>query len=263
MTGSIVWMAFTGLVCTGLGYFFLVTRGALIAHALVPRAQDRFHVYWVYSNMGLIKFSDRKPWVAAVLLFQYDRLVDKVVSEIKRVSLSGKTVLMTSCAFGDVMPKVVGAFVKGGAGRICITDLIKNELIHASKKLDQFHGKFELAEADATCMPQNDGSVELNLIFFLFHELPDASKEKAFREAMRVTAPGGKLIIAEFHRPRKRIMGWLGRLYFTVFEPFALTMWNRYDPVRFLEAEGGWTCERSTYFFGNFQVVTATKSVSP
>ena len=244
----------------GLGYFFLVTRGALIAHAIVPRAQDRFHVYWVYSNMGLIKFSDRKHWVAAVLLFQYDRLVDKVVSEIKRTSLQGKTFLMTSCAFGDVMPKVVNAVVKGGASHICITDLIKNELIHADKKLKNFQGKFELAEADATHMPQADGSVDVNLIFFLFHELPDASKALAYQEAMRVTAPGGKLIIAEFHKPRKRILRGLGRLYFTVFEPFALTMWNQYDPVNVLASQGGWACQRSSYCFGNFQVVTATKS---
>ena len=260
MSGSIVGMAFSALVCVGLGYFFIVTRGALIANALVPRAPDRCHVYWVYSNMGLIQFSDQKPWVAAVLLFQYDRLVDKVVSEIKRAQVRGKTVLMTSCAFGDVMPKIVQASVKGGARRITITDLIANELIHAGKKLQEFRGKVDLAEADATCMPQPDGSVDLNLIFFLFHELPDASKARAFSEAVRVTAPGGKLIIAEFHRPRKRIMRMLGRLYFTVFEPFALSMWNQYDPVHRLESMGGWTLERSTYFFGNFQVVTATKS---
>ncbi len=260
MTESIFVMAFTVLVCTGLGYFFLVTRGALIAHAFVPRAQDRFHVYWVYSNMNLIKFSDRKHWVSAVLLFQYDRLVDKVVSEIRRIPLQGRTFLMTSCAFGDVMPKVINAVVNNGAGSILITDLIKNELIHAGKKLNDFQGKFELAEADATHMPHADGSVELNLIFFLFHELPDASKSLAYQEAMRVTAPGGKLIIAEFHRPRKRILRLLGRLYFTVFEPFALTMWDQYDPVNYLESNGGWTCQRSSYCFGNFQVVTATKA---
>jgi len=260
MTGSIVGMAFSALLGTGLLYFFLMTRGALIANAFVPRAQDRFHVYWVYSNMRLIKFSDRKTWVAAVLLFQYDRLVDKVVSEIRRASVDGKTFLMTSCAFGDVMPKVVKALVRGGARHICITDLIGNELIHADKKLDEFNGKFELAEADATCMPKNDGTVDINLIFFLFHELPDQSKKLAFSEAARLTAPGGKLIIAEFHRPRKRIMRFLGRVYFTVFEPFALSMWGQYDPVHCLEGMGGWTCERATYFFGNFQVVTATKT---
>ena len=259
LAGSIVGLAFSAIFGLGVGYFFLMTRGALIAHALVPRAQDRFHVYWVYSHMGLIRFSDKKPCVAAVLLFQYDRLVDKVVAAMRRVDLTGKTVLMTSCAFGDVMPRVVGAAVQGGAGGIFITDLIKNELIHADRKLAEFHGRFELAEADATRMPQPDGSVDVNLIFFLLHELPDASKALALQEAARLVCVGGKLVIAEFHRPRTWAMRLLGRVYFTVFEPFALAMWGAYDPVRFLEKSGGWACQRSTFFFGNFQVVVATK----
>jgi ubiquinone/menaquinone biosynthesis C-methylase UbiE len=259
MDGSLVVTAFSAFFCIGLGYFFIVTRGALIAHALVPRAANRFHVYWVYSNMGLIRFSDKKTWVAAVLLFQYDRLVEKVVSAIKRTDLRGKKFLMTSCAFGDVMPKVVSAALAGGAGQICVTDLIRNELIHAGEKLGEFNGRFELTEADATCMPQRDGYFDINLIFFLLHELPDNSKALALEEATRLVAPGGKLIIAEFHHPRARLMRLLGSIYFTIFEPFALAMWGEYDPVRFLENKGGWDCERAMYFFGNFQVVVATK----
>lgn len=259
MAESIVGMAFMGLVCAGLGYLFVVTRGTLIAHAFVPRVEDRFHIYWVYFNMRLIRFSDKKPWVAAVLLFQYDRLVDRVVDEIKRTALQGKMFLMTSCAFGDVMPRVVGAAIKGGAGRIGITDIIENELIHADNKLSRYRGNYELAEADARRMLQQDGSVDINLIFFLFHELPDSGKERAFREAARVVAPGGKLIIAEFHRPRSWLMRQLGRIYFTISEPYALSMWGEYDPVAFMDRAGGWRCERSTYFFGNFQVVVATK----
>jgi ubiquinone/menaquinone biosynthesis C-methylase UbiE len=166
---------------------------------------------------------------------------------------------MTSCAFGDVMPKIVGTAVEGGAGRICITDLIENELIHAGKKLSRYQGQFELAEADATCMPQADGSVDINIIFFLFHELPDPSKTRALSEAARLVAPGGKLIIAEFHRPRAWLMRLLGRLYFSVFEPFALSMWDQCDPGYLLERTGGWTMERSSYCFGNFQILVATK----
>lgn len=263
MGESIVAIVFGTLVCAGLGYFFVVTRGALIAHALVSCPQDRFHIYWVYSNLGLTRFSDKRSWVKAVLLFQYDRLVDRVVGAIQQTALQGKTVLMTSCAFGDVMPRVVGASIDGGAGRICLTDLLKNQLIHADEKLRQYKGRYELSEADARRMPQADGAVELNLIFFLFHELPDAGKEQAFHEAARVVAPGGKLIIAEFHRPTAWLMRQLGRLYFTVFEPYALSLWHQYDPACFLERTGGWECERSIYFFGNFQVVVATKQILP
>jgi len=47
--------------------------------------------------------------------------------------------------------------------------------------------------------------------------------------------------------------------YFKVFEPLGLALWDSHDPVAVLEGMGGWTVERQTYFFGNFQVVTATK----
>jgi ubiquinone/menaquinone biosynthesis C-methylase UbiE len=260
MIGSLVELAFGVLVCLGISYFFLITRGALIAHALVPTTPDKSHIYWAYSNKGLIRISDRKPCVAAVLLFQYDRIVDQVVREIKRGLNPSNTFLMTACAFGDVMPRVVRAAVERGAGNIAIADLLRNQLDHAAKKLDPFNGKLELLEADATNMPQPDGSVDMNLIFFLLHELPDSSKENTLQEAMRLAAPGGKLIIAEFHRPRSKIFRLLGWLYFTTFEPYALSMWGHYDLVGYFSRRQGWTVEHSTYFFGNFQVVVATNN---
>ena len=158
------------------------------------------------------------------------------------------------------MPRVVEAVNKGGARHICIADLIKNELVHAARKLSKKRGNLEYIEADARQMPQRDGAVGLNLIFFLLHELPDAGKARTLREAARVVTPGGKLIIAEFHRPRLALMRLLGRIYFSVLEPYALSMWDEYDPIPFLEKLGGWRCRRSTYFFGNFQVIVATRN---
>ena len=243
------------------GTLFLVTRVTLISRSFFPSVKETAHIYWVYSNMSLIRFIDRQLIISAILLFQYDRLVDRVVDEIRYSFIHGKTVLLTSCAFGDVIPKIVRASVEGGAERIFITDIIKNELIHARSKLGDFQGKFELVEADATCMKLDDAAVDINLVFFLLHELPDQAKEHAMREAARVVSPGGKLIIVEFHQPRTWFMRLLGRLYFTVFEPFALAMWNHHDPVRTIEAMGGWTLNRATFFWGNFQIVVATKQL--
>jgi hypothetical protein len=48
-------------VGAGIGYFFVVTRGALIARSLIPYPQDRFHIYWVYSNQGLRCFQPPCP----------------------------------------------------------------------------------------------------------------------------------------------------------------------------------------------------------
>ena len=82
---------------------------------------------------------------------------------------------------------------------------------------------------------------------------------KALSEAGRMLAPGGKLLLAEFHRPEPRVLRALSWTYFKVFEPLGLALWDTHDPVKCLEAMGGWRCERTTYFCGNFQVITATK----
>lgn len=258
MIESIIGVALGAAFCAA-SYLFVVTRGALIAHALLPCAEDRSHIYWVYTQTGLIRFSDRKPLVAGLLLFQYNRLVDHVVRVIGQSQMRDRLFVMTACAFGDVMPRVVEAALARGVGEVCITDLITNELVHANDKLRQFSGRFGLVEADATHMPCGDGSVAFNLLFFLLHELPDASKRLVLQEAARVVEPGGKLLIVEFHRPRPWLFRLLGRCYFSVMEPYALSIWGRYDPVALLQETGDWSCERSTYCFGNFQVIEAKK----
>lgn len=247
------------LLATGL-FFFVVTRGALVLRALSLGSQsDKSHVYPVYSNMRLIKLVDFQPIISAILLFQYHCLVSKIVSELKPLALSNKKVLITSCAFGNVIPRVVKAAIQAGAERVLIADIIDNELIHAKSKLGRFSEKVEFIEDNATAMKLGDHVVAANVIFFLLHELPNHLKGPALNEAGRTLAPGGKLLLAEFHRPKIWVLRALSWTYFKVFEPYGLALWNTHDPLLYLENLGGWKCERTTYFFGNFQVITATK----
>ena len=247
------------LVSTAL-FFFTLTRGALILRSVMGvSGGDSSHVYPIYSNMRLIRLVDYQPIIAAILLFQYDRLVSSITRGLASTDLTGKNVLITSCAFGNVIPRVVAAAVEAGARRVLIADIIQNELTHASSKLPEFAGKVEFLEENATAMKRADGSVDANVIFFLLHELPHHLKGEALREAGRVLAPGGKLYLAEFHRPRVWVLRALSWTYFKVFEPLGLALWNTHDPVDQIEALGGFTCERHTVFFGNFQVVVATK----
>jgi len=247
------------LVSTGL-FFFVVTRGALVLRGLSPGSEsEKSHVYPLYSNMRLIKLVDFQPIISAILLFQYNRLVSKIVSELRQSDLRTKKVLITSCAFGNVIPRVVRAAVEAGAERVLIADIIHNELVHAKSKLGDLSGKVDFIEENATSMKQPDGMVDANVIFFLLHELPHQLKGEALREAGRMLAPGGKLFLAEFHRPELWVLRALSWTYFKVFEPLGLALWDTHDPLSCLENMGGWICERTTYFFGNFQIITATK----
>src|SRR5512133_422613 len=135
---NLVFALFALLACTGL-FFFVVTRGALVLRGLSPGSMsEKSHVYPIYSNMRLIKMVDYQPIIAAILLFQYHHLVSKIVSELAQMDLRKKKVLITSCAFGNVIPRVVKAAVESGAERVLIADILPNELIHAKSKLREY-----------------------------------------------------------------------------------------------------------------------------
>lgn len=254
-----VLVLFAILASTGL-FFFVVTRGALVLRGLSPgSASEKSHVYPIYSNMRLIKLVDFQPIISAILLFQYHHLVSKIVSELKQMDLRNRKVLITSCAFGNVIPRVVQAAVESGAARVLIADIIQNELVHAKSKLREYAGRVEFVEDNATAMKLRDEGVAANVIFFLLHELPHHLKGQALDEAGRMLAPGGKLFLAEFHRPQLWVLRALSWTYFKVFEPLGLALWDTHDPLNYLEGIGGWKCERTTFFFGNFQIITATK----
>lgn len=246
------------LVWTGL-FFFVVTRGALLVRALTASRGVADHVYPIYSNMGLIRMVDFQPIISAILLFQYKHLVTCIVNGLKATDLRNKKVLITSCAFGNVIPRVVEASVDSGAGEVRIVDIIDNELTHAKTKLGAWNDRVSYVKDDATAMRQPEGFADANVMFFLLHELPHDLKVRALSEAGRMLAPGGKLYLAEFGRPRAWILRALSWTYFKVFEPLGLALWQTHDPVACLEAMGGWSIERKSYLFGNFQVVTATK----
>lgn len=263
-----VWVTYTAaavmvvLVSTAL-FFFTLTRGALILRGALGRLQhDSAHVYPIYSNMRLIRLVDYQPVIAAILLFQYSRLVSIITHGLHHLDLHGKQVLITSCAFGNVMPRVVKAAVKSGASQVLVADIIQNELDHARGKLTPYADKTQYLRENATAMTLADGSVDANVMFFLLHELPHHLKAEALSEATRVLAPGGKLYLAEFHRPRPWLLRAMSWTYFKVFEPYGLALWNTHDPVQMLQAMPGISCERHVVFLGNFQVIVATKSAS-
>jgi len=242
-------------------FFFTLTRGALIARRVLAKPDnDASHVYPIYSNMRLIRLIDFQPIISAILLFQYKRLVSSIVHRIATLDLRGKDTLITSCAFGNVIPRVVSASLDAGARKVLIADIIKNELDHAGTKLEAHAGQIEMLEQNATALQLPSNSVSTNVIFFLLHELPHHLKIEALREAARVVVPGGKIFLAEFHRPKPWVLRALSWTYFKVFEPLGLALWDTHDPVTLFEEIGGLQCERHTFFYDNFQLIVATKN---
>ena len=255
-TTLVVALALTG------AFFFVVTRGALLMRAAMPGARrPDEHVYPIYSNMRLIRMVDFQPVIAAILLFQYDRLVSMITAGLRKTDLHDKKVLITSCAFGNVMPRVTSAALKAGASKVQVVDIIENELLNAQRKMPEFKASVRYLRQDAASVKLPDASVDANVVFFLLHELPHELKGVVLAEACRVLAPGGKLYLAEFHRPHARVLRTLSWIYFKVFEPLGLALWSTHDPLAALKAMPDIAhVERRTVFFGNFQVIVASKA---
>lgn len=242
-------------------YFFTVTRLAVAIKSFTQKpGKEVDNLYWLYTNKYLIWLTDNQFVVSCVLLFQYDRLVAKVIEKMTPLP-TGSRVLQISCAFGNFSEKLAEKCQRNKACEMVVCDIVSNQLENLKKKLKDYPGKMTLVEEDAAKMRFSEKSFDSVVMFFLLHELPYEDKRKALLGAMRVVRLGGKVILAEFHKPRNWIMCLFGRAYFSFFEPFAFDMWGRFNPSALIKSDKkiSWTIERETFFYDNFQVISATK----
>ena len=249
-------------VLASIGLFFLVvTRLSLIYQANDANSDpDTAHIYWIYKSPLFIKLADRMFVVSSILLFQYSKLVSRVVKRMNP-SLEGKRILQVSCAFGNVSEKIAESCARQNAEEFVLTDIMQSELDNAERKLKRFDELCTYSKQDSTNLEFEDQSFDYVVAFFLPHELPFDKKVQHIKEAHRVLKPGGKIVFGEFHKPRLKILEWLGRIYFKIFEPYATEMWDNFDIVEALEenTDSTFKIEKDTYLFDNFQVLAAKR----
>ncbi len=249
-------------ILASIGLFFLlVTRISLIFQTSIVKSDpDTAHIYWIYKSPFFIRLADRMFVVSSILLFQYSKLVSRVVERLNP-SLEGKRVLQISCAFGNVSEKIAESCTRQGAEEFVLTDIMQSELDNAERKLKRFGELCTYVKQDATKLEFEDQSFDYVVAFFLPHELPFDKKVKHIKEATRVLKPGGKIVFGEFHKPRLKILEILGRIYFYIFEPYATEMWDDFDIAEVLEekTDNRYEIEKDTFLFDNFQVLAAKR----
>lgn len=104
-----------------------------------------------------------------------------------------------------------------------------------------------------------DAAYDQTILFFLLHEQPEAVRRRTLSEAVRVTRPGGRIVIVDYHLPKashplrylfRPILGWL--------EPFALDLWN-HDLKKWLpNSIGAEQIQKATSFGGLYQKLVIT-----
>lgn len=129
--------------------------------------------------------------------------------------------MLGSC-YGDLIPRINAI-----SGSLTVVDCIQAQLDQVSKKCT-----CKTVLADANNSGFASGSANIVVLFFLLHELPEKWKSAVLSEAYRIAGINGNVLICEFSEPAFwNPLGYIERLIFKMFEPFAFELikikWNR------------------------------------
>ena len=151
--------------------------------------------WWAYLSPIGVYFFDLPFVVNRILWGQYNKIADDVVKLL--ATESDYSMAQISCAYGDIIPK---AGAGSNSNDIYLFDVAAIQLEQARKKINANNTAdiFNLFEANAENIPLAKDSVDTSLLFFLLHELPEEARKNVFRETLRITKPGGRILIADY-----------------------------------------------------------------
>jgi ubiquinone/menaquinone biosynthesis C-methylase UbiE len=164
------------------------------------------HYDWAYLWPVSVWFFDHQPIINAILFGNYRRIMNETL-RLMDPKAAGKT-LQVAAVYGELTPTLAQ-----NVEELTVIDAAKVQLRAARRKLRAVGKTATLARMVAEALRYDDRSFDTTVLFFLLHELPAQSRRAALREAIRVTKPGGALMISEYGEFGKR--HWFHR-----FQPF-------------------------------------------
>jgi demethylmenaquinone methyltransferase/2-methoxy-6-polyprenyl-1,4-benzoquinol methylase len=99
-----------------------------------------------------------------------------------------------------------------GALRIIGTDFCHPMLVRARNKSRQAHDRLRFLEADTQRLPFSSNTFQITCVAFGLRNVTDT--DRGLAEMVRVTRPGGRVVILEFSQARHWLFGRLYQAYF-------------------------------------------------
>ncbi|HLB20856.1 MAG TPA: class I SAM-dependent methyltransferase [Solirubrobacteraceae bacterium] len=110
-----------------------------------------------------------------------------------------RVVLDMGCGTGSVPSRLAEA---DPSVRVLGVDGDEAVLALAREKCARFGERVRFTKSLAGELPVENGTVDVVVASLLLHHLSPADKQEALREAWRVLVPAGRLVIADWGRPR-------------------------------------------------------------
>jgi ubiquinone/menaquinone biosynthesis C-methylase UbiE len=221
----------------------------------VPGYLERAY-WWAYVRPGAVRLFERQWLVNLILWGNFGRLRDAALDALGP-RLEGRT-LQVACVYGDLTERLRRRLAPGGS--LDVVDVLRVQLENLARKLGgetRADPRAGLIQCDSSALELPTASYDRALLFFLLHEQPEEVRRRTLAEALRVLKPGGRLVIVDYHRPRRT-----HPLYFPMLailktlEPYAIDLWR--------EEVSAWlpraiSLEKATRFGGLYQVLNVTK----
>lgn len=229
-------------------------RASVPAGLPIPRYLEQVY-WWAYVHPNAVHFFEREWLVNLILFGNYGRLRDAALHELGE-QVEGRT-LQVACVYGNLTPKLRERLAPDAT--LDVVDVLPIQLKNLAAKLPHDE-RVALLQGDSSSLACEDAAYDQVLLFFLLHEQPEAVRRRTLAEALRVTKPGGKLVIVDYHRPvplhpLRLLMTWV----FRKLEPYATDLWE-HEVADFLPAHAKYSVLRKrTWFGGLYQKLVITR----
>ncbi len=178
--------------------------------------------WWAYLHPRAVQLFERQWLVNLILWGNFAKLRDLALSELGD-TIDGK-VLQVACVYGDFTEKLAQRL--GATGSLDVIDVAPIQILNLNKKLGT-QTAVQTDLQDSTHLKFGDGLFDFTVLFFLLHEQPEDVRKRTMAEAVRVTRPGGKLVVVDYHRPLStNPFRYLMKAILRTLEPFALDLWQ-------------------------------------
>ncbi len=210
--------------------------------------------WWAYLHPKGVRLFEREWLVNLILWGNFVRLRDAALDQL--APHRNGHLLQIACVYGDFTQRLLARL--SGDAHLDVVDIARIQLANLRRKLPT-DARLRLHLQDSSALSFPAGTYDATLLFFLLHEQPADVRRATLAEAWRVTRPGGRIVIVDYHRP-----DWHNPLRYLMFgvlkalEPFALDLW-REEIASFLPANCRPSAiERTTCFGGLYQQVVIT-----